>query len=193
MSCGVLALLLVALAVGSSPTRASAVTVHVEREGDVVVIEAQASVNADVPTAWRVLTDYERYVDFIPGLRSSRIVARRGASLTVEQSGDAPLWLFRMPLAISYEITEIPPRRIHSRARSRSLHALDSTYEITPTPAGVRLDYMGRLSPRALPWGRLELAAVEQSILREFGALADEIERAGGEGQEQRGSHSGQR
>ena len=51
-------------------------------------IHAGVVLNADVATAWRVLTDYGRYAEFIPDLHLSRIVARHGATVTVEQSGE---------------------------------------------------------------------------------------------------------
>jgi len=36
-----------------------------------------------------VLTDFDRYAEFIPDLRVSRAVARDGAKITVEQPEDA--------------------------------------------------------------------------------------------------------
>ena len=33
-------------------------------------------------------------------------------NLMVEQSGDAVLWMFKMPVAITYEVTESPPDRL---------------------------------------------------------------------------------
>ena len=68
------------------------------------IIRASVVLNADAATAWRVLTDYDRYTEFIPNLRVSRVVARQGTTVTVEQSGDAALWLFKMPLDITFEI-----------------------------------------------------------------------------------------
>jgi hypothetical protein len=107
-------------------------------------IYASAVLNADVATAWRVLTDYNRYTEFIPDLRVSRVVARRGTTVTVEQSGDAALWLFKIPLDVIFEINEIPPTRLQSRAVAGSLHALASTYALTPDSANHPI--LGRLA-----------------------------------------------
>ena len=156
---------------------AAAVDVSIRRDGDAVLIEASATLRADTATAWHVLTDYDRYADFIPGLRESRVIAREGAVVTVEQSGDAPVWLLRMPLDVTYEIAEYPPYRLRSRATASSLRALDSSYVLTPIAGGVRLAYAGRLAPRRAVLGRIEQYAARQSIVRDFQALADEIER----------------
>jgi hypothetical protein len=133
--------------------------------------------NADAATAWRVLTDYNRYTEFIPDLRVSRVVARRGAMVTVEQSGDAVLWLFKMPLDITFEIKEIPPSSLQSRAVAGSLRALTSSYALTPAAPGIRLDYVGRIAPGFALFGPIEKKAVEQNVARQFQALAEEIER----------------
>ena len=47
---------------------AATIVVESERDGEAVNIRAKADLKADVATAWRVLTDYDRYVEFIPDL-----------------------------------------------------------------------------------------------------------------------------
>jgi ribosome-associated toxin RatA of RatAB toxin-antitoxin module len=157
-------------------TAAPTIVTRIQRGSDAVVIEASAVLRADAATAWRVLTDYDRYAEFIPELRSSHIVARVGASVTVEQSGDAGSWLWRIPLHVTYRITEFPPYRIQSNATSTLFRALESTYRLTPSGLGVRLDYAGHLAPRTALFAPVEEVAIRQSVVRQFRALADEIE-----------------
>jgi hypothetical protein len=163
----------------AQPATAATVTVNAERGVDTIDVRASAVLNADAATAWRVLTDYDRYVDFIPDLRLSHVVARRGAMVTVQQSGDATLWLLKVPVYITFEITELPPNRLQSRAVAGSLRSLTSCYALTPVPSGIRLDYLGRVVPGFRLFGYIEQAAVAQNIGRQFQALADEIERQG--------------
>jgi len=159
------------------PAAAATITVDAERRGATIEIRASAQLKADAATAWRVLTDYDRYPEFIPDLRVSRVVARRGATVTVEQSGDATLWLLRIPLDITFEITEFPPNRLQSRGVAGSLRAISSSYLLTPAAHGVRLDYAGHVAPGFELFGPLEQMAVQQSVARQFQALADEIEQ----------------
>jgi hypothetical protein len=156
---------------------AASITIHAERGGDTIDIRASAVLQADGVTAWRVLTDYDRYTEFIPDLRSSRILARSGGTVTVEQAGDAALWLFRMPLNITFEINEIPPSNMQSRAVAGSLRALTSSYALSPTASGTRLDYVGRIAPGFELFGQIEQTVVERNVARQFQALTDEIER----------------
>jgi hypothetical protein len=161
----------------AQPVAAATITINAERRGDTCDIRASVALNADAATAWRVLTDYDHYTEFIPDLHVSRVVARGRATVTVEQSGDAALWLLRMPLAITFEITEFPPNSLQSRAVAGSLRALTSSYTLTPATSGVRLDYAGRVTPGFELFGPLEQMAVQQSVARQFQALADEIAR----------------
>ena len=166
------------------PAAAATITVESERDGEAVNIRAKAVLDADVATAWRVLTDYERYVEFIPDLRVSRVVARRGSTVTVEQSGDAA-WLFSWPLDITFEIDESPPGRLKSRAVAGSLRVLVSNYALTPLDSGARLDYSGHIEAGFALFGQIEQSAVEKNVARQFRALAEEIERQGANGRSQ--------
>lgn len=155
----------------------SAVAVAIERTGDAVVVHASAEIAGTLATGWGVLTDYPRYVEFVPGLRTSRIIARDGTEVTVEQKGRAPLWLLDLPVDVVYRITESPPRRLHSHAATDDGATLDSDYTLTPDAGGLRIDYVGRLvAPRGV-LGGLREAAAERPIVAHFRALAAEIAR----------------
>jgi ribosome-associated toxin RatA of RatAB toxin-antitoxin module len=171
--------LLLTVAVAQAPAFAATITVDSEHRGDAIHIRASAVLNVGTATAWQVLTDYDRYPEFIPDLRTSRVVARRGANVTVEQSGDAVLWLFKWPLDITFEINEFPPNGLRSRAVAGSLRALASSYTLTTVASGVRLDYEGDIAPGFEFFGDIEQIAVRQNVARQFQALADEIERKG--------------
>lgn len=156
---------------------AATITIDAARDGDTIDIHASVVLNADAATAWRVLSDYDRYTEFIPDLRLSRVVARRGATVTVEQSGNAAIWLLKLPLDIMFEIEEAPPDSLRSRAVAGSLRALTSRYALTPAASGVHLDYFGRIAPGFEIFGPIEQTVVEHNVARQFQALADEIER----------------
>jgi hypothetical protein len=174
-ACLVIAAALVVAATQSADGATVALTA--ERKGDAIDIHASSLLKADGATAWRVLTDYNRYPEFIPDLHSSHVVARRAATVTVQQSGDAVLWLFRLPLEITFEIQETAPDHLRSRAVAGTLRALTSSYALSPEAARTRLDYVGRVEPGFRLLGPFARAAVERNVSRQFQALADEIER----------------
>jgi len=139
-----------------------------------IEIDVTAELDADVETAWAVLTDYERYVEFIPGLRDSHVVARSGATVTVEQIGDITVGPLHRPLDVTFEITEMAPTLLVSRVVAGDLRALSSRYELTPVGNRVRVQYTGTLDFTS---DAIERFAVRQNISSRFQALVDEIER----------------
>jgi hypothetical protein len=176
-SCGTVVVAVLALATAAFPAFAADVSVDSQRRDEAIVIHASARLAADGATAWRILTDYGRYAEFVPDLRVSRVVARDGPTVTVVQSGDARLWWLAMPLDMTFRITETPPRHLESRAVAGSMRSLESTYELTVARDGVQLDYEGRVVPGFRLFGALEEYAVRANVARQFQALADEIER----------------
>ena len=161
-----------------APAMAATIHVKAERHGEFIDLEASALLEADAATAWRVLTDYARYAEFIPDLHRSRVVERHGSTVTVEQSGDARLWLLHMPLELTFEISESPPYRLQSHAVAGSMHGLESSYQIVPAASGIVLRYTGHVAPGFHLFGGIEEYAVRQNVTRQFQALADEIERS---------------
>ena len=170
-----LATLLLALLAQSSA--AATIAIDVATHADKIEIEASTLLNADAASAWQVLTDYDHYVDFIPGLQECRVVGRNGATVTVRQSGDVVLWLLHLSVDVTFEITEIAPTRLESRVVAGDLRTLNSRYVLTPEGKQVRLEYVGELDSGFALFGPVERLAVKQNIARRFQALADEIER----------------
>jgi hypothetical protein len=169
-----------AAALATTACEGASVDVDVDRSGDTVLIEAHARLHADLATSWDVLTDYARYPAFIPGVRTSRVVSRQGASATVEQASDG-LWPLAAPMRVVYAVTEAAPSRVESRIVAGCECELDSTYALTHAGDAVTLAYAGRLTLHGGLLAPVERAAASRAVVREFRALADEIERRAGE------------
>jgi hypothetical protein len=165
-----------AAALVATACRAATIDVRIDRSGDTVLIEAHARLDADLATSWDVLTDYAHYPAFIPGMRSSRVVSRQGARATVEQASDG-LWLFAAPMHVVYAVIEAPPSRVDSRIVSGCECTLDSRYSLAHVDSAVTLAYAGRLTLGGGLFAPVERAAAGRAVVREFRALAEEIER----------------
>jgi carbon monoxide dehydrogenase subunit G len=179
--------LLVLLTLLANSAAAATITISVASHPDAMEIAGSAELHADAETAWRVLTDYEHYVDFIPDLQGSRVVARNGATVTVEQTGNVMLWGLYLPLDVTFEITEMAPTSLVSRVVAGDLRSLNSRYLLTPVGNGVRLEYIGKLDSGFVLLDAIERVAVKQNVARRFQALADEIERRSTAGLDQSG------
>lgn len=157
-----------------------AVAVRAERRDGAFHVEAVAELRADPRVAWQVLTDYDRYADFIPDLDASRVLARSADGVVVEQRGRAGLLFLRIPLSVRYFVQETPYRSVRSRAIGGDFREMEGAYDIVPAPGGLRLAYTGRLVPGFMLPPLLGTVAVRRSVERQFEAMAREIERRAG-------------
>jgi ribosome-associated toxin RatA of RatAB toxin-antitoxin module len=147
------------------------------RDDEAVIVQAEAQLDAPLQTAWRVLTGYEHYAEFIPDLKSSRVLARSGNTAIVEQKGEAGFFFYHFPLEVTFSVTEIPDNTVSSRAISGTFREMIGTYVLTETQGGVRLVYTGRLVPTFTLPPLIGVPAVRAAVERQFLALAREIRR----------------
>jgi len=151
--------------------------INVAREGEFVSVRASAEVNADLPTAWEVLTDYDHLAEFIPDMRSSRVVRREGGSVLVEQRGEFGFLFFRQAIDVVLSVSEQPPRRIVAHTVAGNLKDMEASYELKASASGVRLEYAGRFVPDFFLPPLIGIPLVRRSLERRLRSMVDEIER----------------
>jgi ribosome-associated toxin RatA of RatAB toxin-antitoxin module len=171
-------LLLVAAgtATGANPDR---VTVEAHREGDAVIVEARAALQADLESAWDVLTGYDRYAEFIPDLKSSRILARSGSTVIVQQKGELGFFLFRFPMDVTLSVDEQPRSGISSRAIAGTFREMTGSYTLVRVGEDLQFTYSGRMVPRFGLLSLMGTAAVRAVVQKQFSALVNEMQRVG--------------
>ncbi len=84
----------------------------------------QARAHALVAATWDTLTDYEPLPAFIPGMKSSRVVARNGHAATVEQVGETSFPFFSFPIEVTVLSKARPPEAIDVRALKSNFRRL---------------------------------------------------------------------
>ncbi len=157
---------------------AQEIEVEASRNGDLVEVRAQATINAPLAVVWGTLTDYERLPEFIPGLKKSRVIARVGATATIEQSGEARFLFLSIPIEIVVESTERPPN-LEVRRIAGSLRYLQGRYEtaVLADPARVQLRWIGAIAPESDLPSLIGAALMRLSIQEQFTGMVREIER----------------
>lgn len=175
---GVLACLLPALAAADD------VSIATRRRGEALEIEGRARLAAPVAVAWAVLTDYERLPRFIPGIVSSRVVARDGASLVLEQTGAIGVLFFSVPVEARLAVEETPYETISSRGLSGSFRALQGRYDLRPAGDATEFRYTGTIVPDTWLPAIVGDGVLAAHVEAQFRALVREIARraAGGAG-----------
>jgi ribosome-associated toxin RatA of RatAB toxin-antitoxin module len=153
------------------------VSVVATRRDAAVEVRASALVASSYETVWATLTDYDHLAEFIPGLRSSRVVERKDGSLVVEQEGEARFLFFSYPITVTLLATARRPAAIDVRVLKGNLRRLDGGYRLEPAGAGkIALSWVGLIEPEALP-PLLGVLVMRATIEDQFTGMVREIER----------------
>lgn len=172
--------LMLSVAPGVSPAIAQQAKVEARGEGESIHVTASAEIEADPRTVWNVITDYDHLAEFIPYVRSSRVVLRDGDRVVVEQSGEFTFLFFRQRVQTKLNVVESPPQRVTARAigGSGNLREMEGSYSIETLAAGtVRLSYSGRLVPDFAVPPLIGRMVVRNVFANQFNAMVGEILR----------------
>ena len=151
--------------------------VQATRDGDSFEVSARAELDASLDIAWEVLTDYDRFSEFIPGMHSSKLVSREGDRAMVDQRGEASLLFFRFPIDVRLAIVETYPERIESNAIAGNFKELRGAYRLESEGGRLRLSYEGRFTPDFDIPSLIGTMVVRHTLEQRFGAMLGEIER----------------
>lgn len=160
--------------------QAQDVSIRIGRDGEFVTISASALMRVDSHIAWEVLSDYGHLAEFIPDVKSSRVISRHGNVVRVEQIGEVGFLFYKEPVNVILEVHEEPETRIVARGLEGNIRGLDTRYELHSSDAGVRLDYTGRFAPAFTIPPLIGMPIVNRLIERRFRAMVGEIERRDG-------------
>lgn len=137
------AALWLALSAGAQALAEARVRVDTSDERIQVVAEIQTRVDRDL--AWQVLTDYERWAEFVPDLLVSRIRSKPGEPVRLEQRGQIP-WLPNFPLVMIVQVKETPPATIQFLRVAGNVRTFMGEWQIVGKNR-VRLVYRSLIEP----------------------------------------------
>ncbi len=119
--------------------------VRVEANEAVISVYAEIEARVDREQAWAVLTDYNRWAEYIPDLQVSRVISPPGEPIRLEQRGSIP-WLPNFPLVMIAYVEELPPRTIRFQRIAGNIRALVGEWQIHGR-SPVRLTYRSTVIP----------------------------------------------
>lgn len=172
------ALLLLGAVGPVSGAMAQQLDIAAANQGDFIRVTASADLQVDPRTVWAVISDYDHLAEFIPFMRSSKVVQRDGDKLQVDLAGEFVFLFFRRPVEVRLEVVETPQRRIVAHAVSGNLRAMEGRYTIEALPSGlVRLSYSGGVAPDFPVPPVVGPVVVRIVLAKQFRALVAEIVR----------------
>ncbi len=168
-----LALLTVCLC-GSAISRAEA-TVTVEANATTIHVSAEIDTTVNRDTAWKVLSDYNRWAEFIPDMLVSRVVSKPGEPLLVEQRGVIP-WMPNFPLVVIASVQETPGKGLRFQRVAGNIRAIEGEWEIRGWRKA-RLVYRSTVEPGFPIPPQMSVEIFKQDAKAKLEAMAREMAR----------------
>lgn len=168
-----LALLTVCLC-GSAISRAEA-TVTVEANATTIHVTAEIDTTVNRDIAWKVLSDYNRWAEFIPDMLVSRVVSKPGEPLLVEQRGVIP-WMPNFPLVVIASVQETPGKGLRFQRVAGNIRAIEGEWEIRGWRKA-RLVYRSTVEPGFPIPPQMSVEIFKQDAKAKLEAMAREMAR----------------
>ena len=156
------------------------VAVDAQSHGNALAITAHATIRAPLPLIWRTLSDYDHLAEFIPGMKNSHVIERRGSTAIVEQTGEARVFIFRYPITVIVEADEHYPVSIGVRILNGNLRQLAGAYRIDTVYGSrdeFRLQWRGIIEPDVPLPLFLMAPGLRDAVEDQFLGMIREIER----------------
>jgi ribosome-associated toxin RatA of RatAB toxin-antitoxin module len=145
-----------------------------------VALQVEARVRARHSAIWSALTDYERLPQFVPCIRESRVLERRGNAAVVEQKGRTKVAFFSFDVDVTVESQEVSPELLSVRVLKGNLKQLDGAYRIKRVPGSedeYLISWRGVIEPDFSVPSFITVPLMRASLRDQFLAMMTEIER----------------
>ncbi|HEX9206838.1 MAG TPA: SRPBCC family protein [Steroidobacteraceae bacterium] len=126
---------------------AEPIDTRVEREGPLLQVTSTLGSQASALTCYETLADFDHLSEFVPGLKTSRIVSPPGAPVELHQVGEAKAGFFRVALDVTLAIQLDPPHRIEFRRLAGNLTRMEGSWSVSGDATGCRIDYRATMDP----------------------------------------------
>ena len=171
-----IALLLVALA--ASPTVAAGdVTTQVEREDSVLHVHSTITAEASAVTCYATIADLDHLAEFVPGLRSSRIVSPPGGPIELRQVGEARAGPFGVTLDVTLAVRLEPPRQIEFRRIAGNLLQMEGSWTVSGSDQGCVVEYRAAMEPDFWVPPLIGPVLMRRKVDEQMAGVVAEIER----------------
>ncbi len=159
--------------VASAPIRG----IRVVQDDATYLCDVDLLVPVPQAVAWAVLTDFDHMAQWVPNVRSSRVIQRDATALIVEQSGVVRFGIAGFPYATERRVELHPPAAIHATQRRGSLQRVESLMLLEPEGSSTHLTYHLEVVPSRLAGAVLSARSMERELAEQFDAIVGEMLR----------------
>jgi ribosome-associated toxin RatA of RatAB toxin-antitoxin module len=148
-------------------------------DDQVYQITSSGTVAATPAVVWRILTDYEHLADYLPNLKSARVVSRSGDTVIVEQLGTARFLFFTQRIRLVVQVRERAPDQIDISLVDGDMKVYRATWRLSPVAGatGTRVVYHANIVPKFDVPGIVGTKVVRNDIARMMAAVLLRLDR----------------
>jgi ribosome-associated toxin RatA of RatAB toxin-antitoxin module len=149
---------------------------------DLFHIEADGFTRATPQRAWEVLTAYEQLPEFVPNMRSSKLLSRHGEEVMLEQQSRTRFLFIKQDIHVVLRVTEHPLSAIDiALVSSDEVRQYTGRWELTPAQLngveGTHIRYTGDMEPRFFVPPVLGASLVKGDVRRMVSAVIARIDK----------------
>jgi len=172
-----IALAQIAVSRAASVEPQSTSQINTRQEGMLLTVEGLLQTKADRAKAWAVLTDYEHFPAFVPGITSNQVLETKKGLKTIAQKGQVFVGQVRMPYEGIMQVTEYHLQGMDIRFLSGPFKDVVGAWRVS---AGrpVKLTYSLRMDLSKTPFPPpLAPSIAQQQVSTWVDAFGQEMER----------------
>jgi ribosome-associated toxin RatA of RatAB toxin-antitoxin module len=151
--------------------------VEVERVDSVVRVSATIEARASPELCFAVLTDFDHMADFLPGLKSSRLVSLPGEPLRLRQVGRSVLGLSSLAVDVTLAVTLDPPHEFTFTEVVGNLRQMRGRWHVAGDATHCTIDYRAEIEPTFWVPPLIGPLLIKRQVREQVDALVAEIQR----------------
>ena len=141
-------------------------------------VTAGGTVKTAPAAVWKVLTDYEAMPEFVPDLKTNKIISRTGNRTIIEQAGVARFLFLSREIRLVVQAHEEPIQAIDISLVTGDMKVYACRWELTALPdGGTRVSYTGRMVPKFYVPGMLGSNIIRRDIEKMMKAVLARLEQ----------------
>lgn len=153
------------------------VDTQVEREGALLKVRSVIAADAAPATCYAVLADLDHLADFVPQMKSSRVISAPGAPIRLRQVGDASAGPFHYTIDVTLAVKTDPPRRLEFERVAGNMSAMRGSWNVTGDGARCEIRYEADLEPEFWVPPLIGPRLMKSQVDEQMHGLLAEIER----------------
>ncbi len=167
------------------------------RRGEVIMIGKKGQytslmlAKSTMDNVWQVLTDYDHFAEFLPGVMSSELIEINGDRKVFEQINKIKTLIFSIESRVEVAATESYPQRIAFKAIDGDLKTMNGTWLLEPVspypsapPDRVLITHTVTVEPAKAPSDSIFFNIYEDRLAETLRAIKQETEKRSGKEKE---------